>query len=77
MIAPGDLAVIIGLNVIGAAAPGPDVVLITRTATRSRRRVGSAPCATPRTAEPEGALTASPVPVYHARPDEFGRLAQR
>lgn len=37
MIAPGDLAVIIGLNVIGAAAPGPDVVLITRTATRSRR----------------------------------------
>ncbi|WP_328700685.1 LysE family translocator [Corynebacterium lujinxingii] len=37
MISPGDLAVIVGLNVLGAAAPGPDVVLVTRTATRSRR----------------------------------------
>ena len=36
MIAPGDLAVIIGLNVIGAAAPGPDVVLIRGCATRWR-----------------------------------------
>ncbi|SDL87996.1 Threonine/homoserine/homoserine lactone efflux protein [Corynebacterium mycetoides] len=36
MISPGDLAVIVGLNVVGAASPGPDVVLITRTATRSR-----------------------------------------
>lgn len=37
MIAPGDLAVIVGLNLVGAAAPGPDLVLITRTAVRSRR----------------------------------------
>lgn len=37
MIAPGDLAVITGLNLLGAAAPGPDMVLITRTAVRSRR----------------------------------------
>ncbi|WP_328699844.1 LysE family translocator [Corynebacterium qintianiae] len=37
MISPGDLAVIVGLNVVGAASPGPDVVLVTRTATRSRR----------------------------------------
>lgn len=37
MIAPGDLAVILGLNLLGAAAPGPDMVLITRTAVRSRR----------------------------------------
>lgn len=36
MIAPGDLAVILGLNIVGAAAPGPDMVLITRTAVRSR-----------------------------------------
>ncbi len=37
MIAPGDLAVIVGLNLVGAAAPGPDMVLMTRTAVRSRR----------------------------------------
>ena len=37
MIAPGDLAVIIGLNLVGAAAPGPDLVLLMRTATRSRK----------------------------------------
>lgn len=37
MIAPADLATIVGLNLIGAAAPGPDIVLITRTATKSRR----------------------------------------
>ncbi len=42
MIAPGDLAVIVGLNVIGAAAPGPDIILITRTATRSRRHAWAA-----------------------------------
>lgn len=36
MINPGDLAVIVGLNLVGAASPGPDVVLVTRTATRSR-----------------------------------------
>ena len=36
MIAPGDLAVIVGLNLVGAAAPGPDLVLLMRTATRSR-----------------------------------------
>lgn len=37
MIAPGDLAVIVGLNLVGAAAPGPDMVLLMRTATRSRK----------------------------------------
>ena len=37
MIAPGDLAVIVGFNLVGAAAPGPDMVLLMRTATRSRR----------------------------------------
>lgn len=37
MIAPADLATIVGLNLVGAAAPGPDIVLITRTATKSRR----------------------------------------
>lgn len=37
MIAPGDLAAIVGLNLVGAAAPGPDIVLLTRTATRSRK----------------------------------------
>ena len=42
MIAPGDLAVIVGLNVLGAAVPGPDVILITRTATRSRRHAWAA-----------------------------------
>nr|WP_040420851.1 LysE family translocator [Corynebacterium timonense] len=35
--APGDLAAIVGLNLVGAAAPGPDIVLLTRTATRSRK----------------------------------------
>lgn len=37
MIAPGDLAAIVGLNLVGAAAPGPDLVLLMRTATRSRK----------------------------------------
>lgn len=37
MISLGDLAVIVGLQLVGAAAPGPDVILVTRTATRSRR----------------------------------------
>lgn len=37
MISPADLAVIAGLNLVGAAAPGPDLVLIMRTATRSRK----------------------------------------
>ena len=36
MIGLGDLAVIVGLNLLGAASPGPDVILITRTGTRSR-----------------------------------------
>lgn len=42
MIAPGDLAVILGLNLVGAAAPGPDIVLMTRTAVRSRRHAWAA-----------------------------------
>ena len=37
MIGFGDLAVIVGLNVLGAASPGPDVILLTRTGTRSRK----------------------------------------
>ncbi|STC68612.1 LysE family translocator [Corynebacterium pilosum] len=32
-----DLGAIIVVNLVGAASPGPDIVLITRTATRSRR----------------------------------------
>ncbi|WP_342318242.1 LysE family translocator [Corynebacterium mayonis] len=44
MITPGDLAVIVGLNVVGAAAPGPDVILITRTATRSRKHAWATTC---------------------------------
>lgn len=36
MIGLGDLAVIVGLNLLGAASPGPDVILLTRTGTRSR-----------------------------------------
>lgn len=44
MIAPGDLAVILGLNLMGAAAPGPDMVLITKTATRSRRHAMATVC---------------------------------
>lgn len=42
MIAPGDLAVIVGLNLVGAAAPGPDLVLLMRTATRSRQHAWAA-----------------------------------
>lgn len=37
MIGLGELAVIVGLNLVGAASPGPDAVLVMRTATRSRR----------------------------------------
>lgn len=36
MIGFGDLAVIVGLNLLGAASPGPDIILVTRTGTRSR-----------------------------------------
>ena len=42
MIALGDLAAIVGLNLVGAAAPGPDLVLLMRTATRSRRHAWAA-----------------------------------
>ncbi|MCT1452659.1 MULTISPECIES: LysE family translocator [unclassified Corynebacterium] len=34
---PADLAAIVLLNLAGAATPGPDIVLLTRLATRSRR----------------------------------------
>lgn len=34
---PADLAAIVFLNLAGAATPGPDIVLLTRLATRSRR----------------------------------------
>lgn len=44
MIAPGDLAVIVGLNLVGAASPGPDVILVTRTATRSRKHAWATVC---------------------------------
>ena len=44
MIAPADLAVIVGLNLVGAAAPGPDVILVTRTATRSRPHAWATTC---------------------------------
>ena len=42
MISPGDLAVIVGLNLVGAAAPGPDLILIMRMATRSRQHAWAA-----------------------------------
>lgn len=42
MIALEDLAAIVGLNLVGAAAPGPDLVLLMRTATRSRRHAWAA-----------------------------------
>ena len=44
MISPADLAVIVGLNLVGAAAPGPDVILVTRTATRSRPHAWATTC---------------------------------
>ena len=34
---PADLAAIVLVNLAGAATPGPDIVLLTRFATRSRR----------------------------------------
>lgn len=34
---PADLGALILLNLVGAASPGPDVVLVTRQATRSMR----------------------------------------
>lgn len=34
---PADLAAIVLLNLAGAATPGPDIVLLTRLATRSRK----------------------------------------
>ncbi len=37
VINPADLGAIIVVNLVGAASPGPDIILITRTATRSRR----------------------------------------
>lgn len=39
---PADLAAIVAVNVVGAASPGPDVVLLTRMATRSRKHAMSA-----------------------------------
>ncbi|WP_353935854.1 LysE family translocator [uncultured Corynebacterium sp.] len=42
MISLGDLAVIVGLNLVGAAAPGPDLILIMRMATRSRQHAWAA-----------------------------------
>lgn len=33
---PGNLLALAALNVVGALSPGPDIILITRTATRSR-----------------------------------------
>ncbi len=39
---PADLAAIIAVNVVGAASPGPDVVLLTRMATRSRKHAMAA-----------------------------------
>lgn len=33
---PGNLLALAALNIAGALAPGPDIILITRTATRSR-----------------------------------------
>ncbi|AWB82441.1 lysine transporter LysE [Corynebacterium yudongzhengii] len=33
----GNLLLLAALNVVGALSPGPDIILITRTATRSRR----------------------------------------
>jgi len=44
VISPGDLAVILGLNLLGAAAPGPDIVLIAKTATKSRRHALATVC---------------------------------
>ncbi|MDO5454188.1 MAG: LysE family translocator [Corynebacterium sp.] len=32
-----NLAALVGLNLVGALSPGPDIILITRTATQSRR----------------------------------------
>lgn len=34
---PADLAAIVAVNLAGAATPGPDIVLLTRLATRSRK----------------------------------------
>lgn len=34
---PADLATLALLNLVGAASPGPDVILVTRQATRSRK----------------------------------------
>ncbi|WP_051059694.1 LysE family translocator [Corynebacterium capitovis] len=39
---PTGLAVIVGLNLMGAATPGPDIILITRMATMSRRHAWAA-----------------------------------
>ncbi len=39
---PADLAAIVAVNVVGAASPGPDVVLLTRMATRSRKHAMAA-----------------------------------